>query len=79
MQVGNPPPLPFFFFNQHLIHFFTSLVNKIKPGTIRQVGQKDLSFIKVNEPKNPRAQQRDAHFCSYRWIISHDFYKEHDR
>jgi hypothetical protein len=25
-----------------------SLVNKLKPGTIKQVGQRDLSFIKVD-------------------------------
>jgi hypothetical protein len=27
---------------------FDSLVNKLKPGTIKQVGQRDLSFIKVD-------------------------------
>ena len=26
---------------------FCSLVNKLKPGTIKQINQKDLSFVKV--------------------------------
>lgn len=30
---------------------FYSLVNKLKPGTIKQVGQRDLSFIKVKIKK----------------------------
>ncbi|KAG2201006.1 hypothetical protein INT47_006550, partial [Mucor saturninus] len=28
-----------------------NLVNKLKPGTIKQVGQKDLSFIKVKRKR----------------------------
>lgn len=33
--------------NRQLKKKLHSLVNKLKPGTIKQVGQKDLSFIKV--------------------------------